>query len=108
MKLSIPQINNNTRQIVKAVSDFVTTVSKNKKVQITLASIPVFGWIGSEIQRNAENRNHQKQVALYQEVLRKHQAEIDVLKNDKEREAYKQKLWEQFIKSSAEGRNGQI
>lgn len=108
MKLSIPQINNNTRQIVKAVSDFVTTVSKNKKVQITLVFIPVFGWIGSEIQRNADIRNYQKQVALYQEVLRMHQAEIDVLKNDKERGAYKQKLWEQFIKSSAEGWNGQI
>ena len=105
MKLSIPQINNNTRQIVKAVADFVATASKNKKVQGVLLSIPVCGWINAEIRRNAEKKEHQKQVVLYQEILRKHQAEIDVLKNDKEREAYKQKLWETFIKSGAEERN---
>ena len=33
MKLSVPKVNINTRQIVKKVSDFVTTASKNKKVQ---------------------------------------------------------------------------
>ncbi len=31
MKLSVPKVNINTRQIVKTVSDFVTTASKNKK-----------------------------------------------------------------------------
>lgn len=105
MKLSVPKVNINTRQIVKTVSDFVTTASKNKKVQGVLLSIPVCGWINSEIRRNVDNKNHQKQVVLYQEVLRKHQAEIDVLKNDKEREVYKQKLWEIVTKSGAEERN---
>lgn len=105
MKLSVSKVNINTRQIVKTVSDFVSAVSKNKKVQGVLFSIPVCGWINSEIRRNADNKNHQKKVALYQEVLRKHQAEIDVLKNDRERETYKQKLWETFIKSDAEERN---
>ncbi len=105
MKLSVPKVNINTRQIVKTVSDYVTTASKNKKVQGVLLSIPVCGWINSEIRRNADKKEHQKQTALCQEILRKHQAEIDVLKNDREREAYKQKLWETFIKSGAEERN---
>ena len=29
----------------------------------------------------------------YQEIIRKHQAEIDAVKNDMEREVYKKRLW---------------
>lgn len=108
MKLSIPKENIDTRKISKTISGCVTKTLKNKKVQITLVSIPVFGWIGSEIRRNADNKNYQKRMGLYQEALRKHQAEIDILKNDKEREAYERKLWSALIASDVEGRNEQI
>lgn len=40
--------------------------------------------------------------ALYQEAIRKHQAEINALKNDKEREEYKNRLYEELIRQSEE------
>lgn len=78
-------------------------VLSNKKVQVTLCSIPLLGWIESEMQRKEDNKNYQKQIAMYQEAIRKHQAEIDILKNDKDREEYKQKLWAMILENSAEG-----
>ena len=39
---------------------------------------------------------------LYQEALKKHQAEINALKDDLEREEYKNRLWEE-LKSITEG-----
>ena len=38
---------------------------------------------------------------FYQEAIRKHQAEINALKNDREREEYKNRLWEE-LKARAE------
>ena len=40
--------------------------------------------------------------ALYQEAIRKHQAEINALKNDREREEYKNRLWEELKARSEE------
>lgn len=37
----------------------------------------------------------------YQDAIKKHQAEIDALKNDREREAYKNRLWE-ILKAETE------
>lgn len=53
---------------------------------------------------NEKWKNHKlkKMNKLYQEALRKHQAEIDILKNDKEREEYKERLWEELQKKSEE------
>ncbi len=103
MKLPIHKINNGTKQLSKTFSKVVELVSNNKKLQIVLASIPVGGWVTSEIHRAVDNKKHQEKISLYQEALRKHQAEIDILKNDKEREEYKQKLWNELNASEAEG-----
>ena len=46
-------------------------------------------WITSRKLKKEREKNK-----LYQEAIRKHQAEIDALKNDREREAYKEQLWE--------------
>ena len=46
--------------------------------------------------RNSRN-NVRKKNKLYQEVLRKHQAEINALKNAKEREEYKNRLLEELM-----------
>lgn len=45
-------------------------------------------WIANKKLKQEREKNK-----LYQEVIRKHQAEIDALKNDREREAYKEQLW---------------
>lgn len=42
---------------------------------------------------NRKFKQEREKNKLYQELLRKHQAEIDALKNDREREAYKEQLW---------------
>lgn len=91
------------KKMADATLQLGKSVLSNKKVQVTLYSIPLLGWIGSEIQRKVDNQNHQKQIALYQEAIRKHQAEIDILKNDKDREEYKQKLWAMILENSVEG-----
>ena len=102
MRLSCRKINIDTKRISKTFVHAAETISKNKKFQIVLASIPVGGWISSEIHRAVDNKKHQEQLALYQEALRKHQAEIDILKNDKEREEYKQKLWNALFVNETE------
>lgn len=42
--------------------------------------------------RKSRNKEREKNV-LYQEAIKKHQAEINALKNDIEREEYKNRLW---------------
>lgn len=51
--------------------------------------------------RKSRNREREKNKA-YQEILKKHQAQIDALKSAKEREEYKNKLWEELISKSKE------
>ena len=46
-------------------------------------------WISGRALKKEREKN-----ALYQEAIRKHQAEINALKNDREREEYKNRLWE--------------
>lgn len=97
MKNLIPKLKIDTKQLTNAFSELGRVISENKKLQAGIFSIPVIGWASSEIHRGIDKRKHQKQIALYQEALRKHQAEIDTLKSDKEREEYKQKLWEAIL-----------
>lgn len=52
------------------------------------AFMGVKAWITNRKLKKEREKNK-----LYQEMLRKHQAEIDALKNDREREAYKEQLW---------------
>lgn len=54
-------------------------------------------WINGRALRKEKEKN-----LLYQEVIRKHQAEIDALKNFKEREDYKNRLWEELNSQSEE------
>ena len=54
-------------------------------------------WISGRALKKEREKN-----ALYQEAIRKHQAEINALKNDREREEYKNHLWEE-LKARAEG-----
>lgn len=103
LKINIPK--NIKFDIGPAIKEFGNGAKKlvsNKGFQATLVSIPVIGWITSEIQRAKEASEHDKQIKLYQEALRKHQVIIDTLENDKEREAYKQKLWEEVNRRKVE------
>ena len=54
-------------------------------------------WITSRSLKKEREKN-----ALYQEAIRKHQAEINALKNDREREEYKNRLWEELKARSEE------
>ena len=54
-------------------------------------------WITSRALKKEREKN-----ALYQEAIRKHQAEINALKNDREREEYKNRLWEELKARSEE------
>jgi len=102
MKVYVPKVKTNIRQISFALSKLGKIVVSNKTAQSIIVTVPAFGWIGSEIHRGIDNKKHQKQVALYQKLLCKHQAEIDILKNDKEREEYKQKLWDTLVVKAVE------
>lgn len=102
MKNLIPKLKIDTKQLTNAFSELRKIISKNKKVQAGIFSIPVIGWASSEIHRGIDKKKYQKQIALYQEVLRKHQAEIDILKSDKEREEYKQMLWKTVLERKVE------
>ena len=53
------------------------------------------------ISRRALKKEREKN-ALYQEAIRKHQSEINALKNDREREEYKNRLWEELKARSEE------
>ena len=53
------------------------------------------------LSRRALKKEREKN-ALYQEAIRKHQAEINALKNDREREEYKNRLWEELKARSEE------
>ena len=54
-------------------------------------------WITSRALKREREKN-----ALYQEAIRKHQAEINAFKNDREREEYKNRLWEELKARSEE------
>lgn len=54
-------------------------------------------WISRRVLKKEREKN-----ALYQEAIRKHQAEINALKNDREREEYKNRLWEELKARSEE------
>lgn len=54
-------------------------------------------WISGRTLKKEREKN-----ALYQEAIRKHQAEINALKNDREREEYKNRLWEELKARSEE------
>lgn len=82
---------------LNGVGNAVKYLIKDKRVQAGLISLPIIGWTGSEYKRYKENSEHEKQIVLFREALRKHQAIIDTLENDKKREAYKQQLWEALI-----------
>lgn len=51
-------------------------------------------WTSHQLKKEREKN------ALYQEAIRKHQAEINALKNDKEREEYRNHLWEELKRQS--------
>lgn len=54
-------------------------------------------WISGRALKKEREKN-----ALYQEAIRKHQAEINALKNNREREEYKNRLWEELKARSEE------
>ena len=53
-------------------------------------------WISGRALKKEREKN-----VFYQAAIRKHQAEINALKNDREREEYKNRLWEE-LKARAE------
>ena len=61
------------------------------------AVMGINAWINGRTLRKEREKN-----LLYQEVIREHQPVIDALKNSKEREAYKNRLWEERKSQSEE------
>lgn len=103
MRINVPKnINVDFEPAVKSIGDTVRRLISDKRVQAGIASIPVIGWLGSEYKRHKEKSEYEKQIRLFQEALRKHQAIIDTLENHKEREAYKQRLWEEVTGKKVE------
>lgn len=54
-------------------------------------------WRSSRALKKEREKN-----ALFQDMILKHQAEIDALKNAKEREEYKNQLWEELKSRTGE------
>lgn len=103
MRLNISKnIEINVGQVFKSIGVRAKYLIKDKRVQAGIASIPVIGWVNSEYKRCREKSEYEKRISLYQEALRKHQAIIDTLENDKERESYKQQLWEKTTSMKVE------
>lgn len=50
-------------------------------------------WRADKALKKEREKNLQRDLQ-YQHIARKHQAVIDALKNDREREAYKNRIWE--------------
>ncbi|WP_022779550.1 hypothetical protein [Butyrivibrio sp. AE3009] len=71
---------------------FIIGVLSSTTIALTIKNL----WTNHQLKKEREKN------ALYQEAIRKHQAEIDALKNDKEREEYKNRLWEELIRQSEE------
>ncbi|MDO4452716.1 MAG: hypothetical protein Q4B89_07865 [Lachnospiraceae bacterium] len=88
----------NDGQVFKNIFDATKCLVKDKHVQAGIFSIPIIGWTISEYKRHKDKAT----IRLYQEALRKHQAIIDALENDKERESYKQQLWEKISSMEVE------
>lgn len=55
--------------------------------------------VKNKITERKYKKEREKNV-LYQEAIIKHQAEIEILKTEKEREEYKNRLWEEILSSS--------
>lgn len=52
-------------------------------------------WINNILTKKALKQEREKN-KLYQDALRKHQAEINELKSEKERRVYRDRLWEEL------------
>lgn len=85
-----------TKLRVSDVSKVLSKVDKaipiDKKTRILVVVGPLLGYTASEVKHSGEKKKQQEKELLYQEMLRKHQAVIDLLKNEKEREEYRERL----------------
>lgn len=75
------------------------------EIGIVFGIIGILSGVGMGIKARINGRALRKEREknlLYQEIIRKHQAEIDALKNFKEREDYKNRLWEELKSQSEE------
>lgn len=78
-------------------------ISKHRgKIGLAVASVIAFDDLRIRTTREQEREQNREKDLLYQEALKKHQAEIDALKTDIEREEYKNRLWEELM-SKMEG-----
>jgi hypothetical protein len=102
MKLSIPKIKFDTKMLSDAAVNVGKAFGGDKKLGVFIMTLPFVGWIGSEYHRAVDNKKNAEKSKLYQEAIRKHQAEIDILKTDKERESYKQRLWEEINRNAVD------
>lgn len=109
MKLSFPKnIRIDGKQLINATKELRRAFGGGRKTGAMIISLPVLGWATSEVHHYADNRKQNEKDRLYQQVIRKHQAEIDMLKSDKEREEYKQRLWAKMNQRTAEVYYGHI
>ena len=94
-------MDNNELDNIQQDSAGIDTEKVGIGVGIAGALLGLCMWIKSIITSKKLKEEREKN-ALYQEAIRMHQAEINALKNDKEREAYKELLWEEIQKHSEE------
>ncbi|MEF9922362.1 MAG: hypothetical protein RR769_05535 [Anaerovoracaceae bacterium] len=79
-------------QLINGFETFGKALGGGKKTRMGLAALPLVGWLTSEIHHMREKNKQKEKDCLYQEIIRKHQAEIDILKTDNEREKYLEEL----------------
>lgn len=94
-----------TLAIVKPIakdycSKAITFIGKHK-VETGL-SVAVGALLIDNVNSKKELSNEREKNRAFQEILKKHQAEINSLKSTIEREKYKNKLWEEFLSPSEE------
>lgn len=79
--------------IIVAIFSFITSIGMGIKTWKSKRALK---------KANIALEKEREKNKLYQEALKKHQAEINALKDDLEREEYKNQLWEE-LKSITEG-----
>ena len=87
---------NRVAQLLKTCGEKVVKFVSEHKTETGLTAAVLFLGADNLLVRKSRNQEREKNV-LYLDALKKHQAEINALKSDLEREEYKNRLWEELL-----------
>lgn len=90
-------------QLMNGFETLGKAVGGGKKTGMGMIALSFVGWAASETHHAIDKNKQKEKECLYQEAIRKHQAEINILKTDKEREEYKERLRIEVSKRAEEG-----